>query len=102
MTQARVTTLSSEQTAQVEELVEKLAESVKDELRDVARLLIAKPSGQIFGETEFQVRDIVLRVGAKAFQEFLAQKKTAMSAAEPIVPSAGKRPSSTATEANHR
>ena len=33
-----------------------------------------------FGQTEFAVRDILLRVGAKVYEQHLAQKKTATKA----------------------
>ena len=47
----------------------------------------------MFGNTEFKVRDLVLRMGAKAFQEHLREKKTATEVRRSIVPAAGKRPS---------
>jgi hypothetical protein len=34
-------------------------------------------SDSLFGQTEFAIRDILLRVGAKAYEQRLAQKKTA-------------------------
>jgi len=44
---------------------------------EVARLLVGKSDREIFGETEFQLRDILLKAGAKALEEHLRQKKTA-------------------------
>ena len=48
---------------------------VEQEIADLARLLVSKSENELFGETEFQVRDLVLRVGVKAFQEHLREKK---------------------------
>jgi hypothetical protein len=47
----------------------------------LARLLVSKSENDLFGDTEFQVRDLVLRVGVKAFQEHLREKKTATEVA---------------------
>ncbi len=69
--------LSAEQEAEAQALAGRLRELVDDELLQVARLLISKPDREIFGETEFEVRDLLLKAGAKAFAERLRQKKTA-------------------------
>jgi hypothetical protein len=50
---------------------------VEQEISNLARLLVSKPEEELFGQTEFQVRDMVLRIGAQAFQEHLRGKKTA-------------------------
>jgi parvulin-like peptidyl-prolyl isomerase len=72
--------LSSEQEAEAQALALRLRELAADELLQMARLLVSKPDREIFGDTEFQLRDIVLRVGAKALEERLRQKKTATMA----------------------
>jgi hypothetical protein len=46
----------------------------------------------LFGATEFQVRDLVLRMGAKAYGEHLREKKTATTDAPSIAQDAGKQP----------
>jgi hypothetical protein len=38
-------------------------------------LLVSKPSHQVFGQTERQLRDLVHRIGAKALDLYLAEKK---------------------------
>ena len=43
----------------------------------IAVLLVSKDTRHTFGTTEFELRDIVHRVGAKALEASLAQKKTA-------------------------
>ena len=77
MTTATGFSLSAEQEAEAQALAERLRELVDDEVVEVARLLVSKPEREIFGQTEFQVRDILLKAGAKAFEEHLRQKKTA-------------------------
>lgn len=69
--------LSTEKEAEVQVLKERLRELMDDELTQIARLLVDKPDREIFGETEFQLRDILLKVGAKALEEHLRQKKMA-------------------------
>jgi len=69
--------LSVEKEVKAQVLAARLREIVDDDLVEVARLLVSKPDREIFGETEFQLRDILLKAGAKALEEHLRQKKTA-------------------------
>ena len=70
-------TLSKEQELEANLLETKIRVVIDHEIKDLARLLVSKSEHELFGHTEFQVRDLVLRVGAKAFQEHLREKKTA-------------------------
>ena len=72
--------LSPELEAKAQELLAHLRPQAEDELLALARLLVSKQDDEIFGDTEFQARDIVHRLGAKAFEAHLAQKKTATRA----------------------
>jgi hypothetical protein len=72
--------LSEEQEREAKLLEAKIHLAVDQEISDLARLLVSKSENDLFGLTEFQVRDLVLRVGAKAFQEHLREKKTAIEA----------------------
>jgi len=65
------------QEAQAQELAAALAEAAQEDLLAIARDLVACDDDALFGETEFRVRDAILRVAAKAYQQRLAQKKTA-------------------------
>jgi hypothetical protein len=78
----RSQTLTPEQEAQAQQLVQHLQHAVADDLLHLARTLVAQDEPHRFGETEVQVRDLVLRVGAKAYDALLAQKKTATRAPE--------------------
>ena len=73
--------LTAEQECEAKLLESKIHLAVDQEIADLARLLVSKAEGDLFGQTEFQVRDLVLRVGAKAFHEHLREKKTAIAAA---------------------
>ena len=66
------------QEAQAQELAQAIAEAAGDEFLQLARTLVAADrSSSLFGDTEFKIRDILLRVGAKTYQHMLEQKKTA-------------------------
>jgi hypothetical protein len=69
--------LSLEKETEAQVLAERIRELADDEILQMARLLVSKPDREIFGDTEFELRDIVLKVGAKAIEEHLRQKKTA-------------------------
>jgi hypothetical protein len=72
--------LNEEQEREAKLLEAKIRSAVDREITDLARLLVSKSESDLFGQTEFQVRDLVLRVGAQAFEEHLRQKKTAIGA----------------------
>jgi hypothetical protein len=86
--------LAPELEAKAQELVARLRPEAESELLALARLLVSKQDHEIFGETEFEARDIVHRIGAKAFAAHLAQKKTATKDRPSSVPTASKEPSS--------
>jgi hypothetical protein len=89
--------LPADQEARAQELLPLLRRAVDDELLALARLLAGADEAHTFGQTEFLARDLLLRAGARAYQAFLAQKKTATGAAPPTAPAAGSPPPSTAT-----
>jgi hypothetical protein len=72
--------LTDEQEREAKLLEAKIRHAVDQEIVGLARLLVSRSESDLFGATEFQVRDLVLRVGAKAFIEHLRQKKTATAA----------------------
>jgi len=91
--------LSPELEAQAQELVARLRPQAENELLELARLLVSKQDHEIFGETEFEARNIVHRIGAHAFEVHLAEKKTATKARALSAPIASKGRSSTASAA---
>lgn len=69
--------LSPEQEVQAKQLAQAIALAAEEEILDIARTLTASDAASLFGDTEFKIRDIILRVAAKAYEQRLAQKKTA-------------------------
>lgn len=68
--------LNSVQEHEAQQLAQAFAQAAADDFLKLARLLVA--SGQNpFGQTEFTARDILLRTGAKVYEQYLTQKKTA-------------------------
>jgi hypothetical protein len=74
--------LSTEQEVEAKALEAKIQAAVQREIADLARLMVSKSDRELFGLTEFQVRDIVLRIGAKVYQVHLREKKTATKVPE--------------------
>ena len=72
--------LPAAQEAEARQLAEAIARAAADELLHLARTLVAAGPASLFGATEFQVRDLLLQVGAKAYEQHLAQKKSATTA----------------------
>jgi hypothetical protein len=70
--------LTPAQEAEARELEGKIRKVMEKEIAALARLVVSKPEKELFGRTEFQVRDILLRVGAKIYEEHLREKKTAI------------------------
>ena len=89
--------LTVEQEAEAQQLAKQIREQTEEDVLALARLLLSKRTSELFGATEFEARDIVHRIGAKALEVHLAQKKTATRAAASSVPTASKQPSSRAT-----
>jgi hypothetical protein len=83
--------LSAEQELEAKHLEAKINVAIAKEVADLARLLVGTGDKDLFGATEFQVRDLVLRIGAKAYSEHLREKKTAITAAPSIAQDAGKQ-----------
>ena len=71
------TPLRPEQEAQVEALADKIQQGNRPLVVKLARLLLSKKDGELFGQTEFEVRDLVHQFGARAYETTLAEKKTA-------------------------
>jgi len=94
--------LAPELESKAQVLLAKLRSQADDELLALARLLVSKEDRDLFGDTEFEVRDIVHRLGAKAYATHIAEKKTATSAPASSALTASKAPSSTAIAKKRR
>jgi hypothetical protein len=69
------TPLTPEQEAEAQRLFELIQKPFLEEARNLARLLAAKPDGQLLGKAEFEVRDSVHRLGAQALQAALDERE---------------------------
>lgn len=87
--------LTADQQADAERLRRQLTDALAGDLDELAATLAATTDATLFGATEFAVRDLVLRLGAKAVEVAAADraKKVTTGAAEPA-PRATGRPSS--------
>jgi hypothetical protein len=93
--------LTLEQQAESDRILAALRQAAETDLRDLADLLATRDDATMFGATEFAVRDVVLRVGAKAIEAALeGRKKGATTAAPEPAPVAARPPSSNAGSRN--
>ncbi len=67
--------LTPEQAELAERIYQTLRQGVESDLRGLAELLAAKPDRQLLGQTEFEVRDRVHKIGAKALETALDERK---------------------------
>ena len=89
------TDLTPDQEAEARRIFDALKHSADAELLALARLLASKGDGDIFGATEFQVRDAVHRIGARAIETALdGRKKGATTGPAAPAPAAARPPSS--------
>jgi hypothetical protein len=72
--------LTPEQEREAQELESMIRLVLEKEAKDLARLLVSKADKDLFGATEFDVRERMLRIGAEAYEQFLRGKKTATKA----------------------
>jgi hypothetical protein len=69
------TPLDPQQQEEAERIYQTLLKAAATDLRDIAELLASKPDHQLLGRTEFEVRDLVHALGAKALQTALEGRK---------------------------
>jgi hypothetical protein len=67
--------LTPEQEAEARRIYDALKQTADADLMALARLLAAKPDAELLGATELQVRDRVLRTGARALEAALDGRK---------------------------
>jgi hypothetical protein len=67
--------LTPEQAELSARIYQSLRQAADSDLRLLADLLASKPDRQLLGETEFEVRDLVHKIGAKAFETALDERK---------------------------
>lgn len=67
--------MTSEESARVEEILDNVLGHARVELKKLAELLVTKPNGEFFGETEFLVRDAMHRIGSRLYDASLDERK---------------------------
>jgi len=67
--------LTPEHAEQAERIFQSLRQAVDSDLRSLAELLASKPDRQLLGQTEFEVRDRVHKIGARAIETALNERK---------------------------
>jgi hypothetical protein len=67
--------LTTEQAEIAERIFQSLRQATESDLRSLAELLASKPDRQLLGQTEFEVRDRVHKIGAKALETALEERK---------------------------
>lgn len=67
--------LTTEQEAEVERILDVVAGAARVEIRQIAKLLVSKSNQELFGATEFRVRDMVQGIGARALEAALEERK---------------------------
>ena len=63
-----VVELDEEQEAEAQRIYERLQGAFDEELKSMARLMASKANHRLFGETEFELRDRVHELGARALE----------------------------------
>jgi hypothetical protein len=66
---------NSEQEAEAQRIYERLKGVFEEELRGMARLMASKDNSQLLGQTEFEVRDRVHRLGAKVLETAVNERQ---------------------------
>lgn len=75
MAKQPVRTLSAEQEAAAAIIEQRLKAKGDETFREIARLLASKSDGELFGDTEFELRELVHELGAKALQAATDERK---------------------------
>jgi len=87
--------LAPEQLAEAQRNFEVMKKAVEEDLWRIACLMAGKPDSQLLGRTEFEVRDHVLQIGAKAVETAInGRKKRGIRGAASSVENAGQTPDS--------
>lgn len=79
--------LPAELEAEAQELAARIRERGDDDILALARLLVSKKDTEVFGDTEFEARNIVHHLGAVALEERLKKRlatKDRASTAPPV------------------
>jgi hypothetical protein len=68
-------TLTPEQEEEAERIVDQGLAQARVELKEAARLIVSKKNSELFGETEFLLRDAVHRIASRTLDAALQERK---------------------------
>jgi hypothetical protein len=74
------TPLSPEKEVEIKGLARSIREAVDAEIYELAANLATTDDAHLFGQNEFKIRALAHKIAAKAVEQHLAGKKTAMKA----------------------
>ena len=66
--------LSADQQAEADRIYQRIRGAFEEEARRLANLMASKGDGQIFGKTEFELRDRVHALGAEVLEATAAER----------------------------
>ena len=78
--------MTPEQFAQAQRVFEISQKAAEDELWRMACLTATKQDGEMLGETEFQMRDMLLRIGAAALETAVNERRKKGGTQEAALP----------------
>lgn len=93
--------LNAELEAQAQELATRIRARADSDILALARLLVSKSDAEVFGDTEFEARNIVHHLGAVALEERL-KKSSATRDRASTAPAVSSPRSSRATAPKRR
>lgn len=67
--------LTAEQESEADRILDVVKGAAEVELRQIARLLASKSNRELFGATEFRIREVVHGIGARALEAALEERK---------------------------
>ena len=72
--------LTAEQQGEADRIERRLLELVRGDIRELADHLASKPDDQLLGATEYEVRDRVHKIGARAIEAALTGRERGATA----------------------
>jgi hypothetical protein len=76
--------LNAELEAQAQELAARIRARADSDILALARLLVRKGDAEVFGDTEFETRSLVHRIGAAALEERLKKNSATKGRASTV------------------
>lgn len=67
--------LTEQQEAEAQRIYERVRGAMDEEIQQMARLLASKENGQLLGQTEYEIRDRVHRMGAQMLESAVDERQ---------------------------